>query len=64
MQTQNLDENSAKYTFNPDMSVYPQNEDGSYSKEALFMSFLKSGDRQEKVSTLNPSNIEAMQRKL
>ncbi|EAK8805427.1 hypothetical protein E7Q24_06920 [Campylobacter coli] len=42
MQTQNLDENSAKYTFNPDMSVYPQNEDGSYSKEALFMSFLKS----------------------
>ncbi|EGU0561324.1 hypothetical protein JFN49_001110 [Campylobacter coli] len=42
MQTQNLDENSAKYTFNPDMSVYPQNEDGNYSKEALFMSFLKS----------------------
>ncbi|HDZ5107116.1 TPA: hypothetical protein RTH10_001010 [Campylobacter jejuni] len=28
--------------FNPDMSVYPQNEDGSYTKEALFMSFLKS----------------------
>ncbi|EAW7389396.1 TPA: Cj0814 family flagellar-dependent secreted protein [Campylobacter jejuni] len=28
--------------FNPDMSVYPQNKDGSYSKEALFMSFLKS----------------------
>ncbi|WP_262868272.1 Cj0814 family flagellar-dependent secreted protein, partial [Campylobacter novaezeelandiae] len=28
--------------FKPDMSVYPQNEDGSYSKEALFMSFLKS----------------------
>ncbi|MCH3816212.1 hypothetical protein LZB41_00675 [Campylobacter jejuni] len=28
--------------FNPDMSVYPQNEDGNYSKEALFMSFLKS----------------------
>ncbi len=28
--------------FNPDMSVYPKNEDGSYSKEALFMSFLKS----------------------
>ncbi|EAL7918514.1 hypothetical protein FWV37_06115 [Campylobacter coli] len=39
MQTQNT---SNKYTFNPDMSVYPQNEDGSYSKEALFMSFLKS----------------------
>ncbi|ECP9273074.1 hypothetical protein FU701_06895 [Campylobacter jejuni] len=28
--------------FNPDMSVYLKNEDGSYSKEALFMSFLKS----------------------
>ncbi|EAK8023219.1 Cj0814 family flagellar-dependent secreted protein [Campylobacter coli] len=28
--------------FNPDMSFYPKNEDGSYSKEALFMSFLKS----------------------
>ncbi|ENH1733368.1 Cj0814 family flagellar-dependent secreted protein [Campylobacter coli] len=28
--------------FNPDMSVYPQNEDGGYPKEALFMSFLKS----------------------
>ncbi len=27
------------WQFNPDMSVYPQNEDGSYSKEALFMSF-------------------------
>ena len=39
MQTQNT---SNKYTFNPDISVYPQNEDGSYSKEALFMSFLKS----------------------
>ncbi|EGK8182840.1 hypothetical protein IO457_001259 [Campylobacter coli] len=39
MQTQNT---SNKYTFNPDMSVYPQNEDGSYSKEALFVSFLKS----------------------
>ena len=42
MQTQNLDEDTLKDTFNPDMSVYPQNEDGSYSKEALFMSFLKS----------------------
>ncbi|EAL5722288.1 hypothetical protein DR718_06910 [Campylobacter jejuni] len=28
--------------FNPDMLVYPQNEDGGYPKEALFMSFLKS----------------------
>ncbi len=27
------------WQFNPDMSVYPQNEDGSYSKETLFMSF-------------------------
>ncbi|TNB56562.1 Cj0814 family flagellar-dependent secreted protein, partial [Campylobacter helveticus] len=36
MQTQNLDEDTLKDTFNPDMSVYPQNEDGSYSKEALF----------------------------
>ncbi|MDC8036340.1 UNVERIFIED_CONTAM: hypothetical protein LI975_08430, partial [Campylobacter jejuni] len=39
MQTQNLDKDTAIDTFNPDMSVYPQNEDGSYSKEALFMSF-------------------------
>ncbi|HED7355429.1 TPA: hypothetical protein R5488_001051 [Campylobacter coli] len=66
MQTQNLDENSAKYTFNPDMSVYPQNEDGSYSKEALFMSFLKSsgGEALEGGNTtLNPlvkAHIEAM----
>ncbi|WP_224281737.1 Cj0814 family flagellar-dependent secreted protein [Campylobacter jejuni] len=30
------------WQFNPDMSVYPQNEDGGYPKEALFMSFLKS----------------------
>ncbi|EAH9788235.1 Cj0814 family flagellar-dependent secreted protein [Campylobacter coli] len=30
------------WQFNPDMSVYPKNEDGNYSKEALFMSFLKS----------------------
>ncbi|EAJ0969082.1 hypothetical protein CE391_04440 [Campylobacter jejuni] len=42
MQTQNLDKDTAIDTFNPNMSVYPQNEDGSYSKEALFMSFLKS----------------------
>ncbi|EAL3651892.1 hypothetical protein BED77_04335 [Campylobacter coli] len=65
MQTQNLDENSAKYTFNPDMSVYPQNEDGSYSKEALFMSFLKSTGvlPREGSATLNPiakSYAEAM----
>ncbi|EOJ1220416.1 Cj0814 family flagellar-dependent secreted protein [Campylobacter jejuni] len=35
-------DSSIKGDFNPDMSVYPKNEDGSYSKEALFMSFLKS----------------------
>ncbi|EAJ9404237.1 hypothetical protein E5838_04705 [Campylobacter jejuni] len=53
----------AKYEcdFNPDMSVYPQNEDGSYSKEALFMSFLKSQGGQPVESpktTLNPK-VEA-----
>ncbi len=49
------------WQFNPDMSVYPQNEDGSYSKEALFMSFLKSQGGQPVESlktTLNPT-IEA-----
>ncbi|EOB1173462.1 Cj0814 family flagellar-dependent secreted protein [Campylobacter jejuni] len=52
--------------FNPDMSVYPQNEDGSYPKEALFMSFLKSsgGEALEGGNTtLNPlvkAHIEAM----
>ncbi|EIR8930902.1 hypothetical protein LXR38_000970 [Campylobacter upsaliensis] len=41
--TQSLSQGALmKGGFNPDMSVYPQNEDGSYSKEALFMSFLKS----------------------
>ncbi|HED7867763.1 TPA: hypothetical protein R6B12_001450 [Campylobacter coli] len=35
-------DSSIEGEFNPDMSVYPQNEDRSYSKEALFMSFLKS----------------------
>ncbi|EAK9985329.1 hypothetical protein A9372_04190 [Campylobacter jejuni] len=39
---QSMEEPSIEGEFNPDMSVYPQNEDGSYSKEALFMSFLKS----------------------
>ncbi|EOI5173882.1 Cj0814 family flagellar-dependent secreted protein, partial [Campylobacter jejuni] len=34
------------WQFNPDMSVYPQNEDGSYSKETLFMSFLKAQNGQ------------------
>ncbi|EPN6778750.1 Cj0814 family flagellar-dependent secreted protein [Campylobacter coli] len=51
--------------FNPDMSVYPKNEDGSYSKEALFMSFLKSTGvlPREGSATLNPiakSYAEAM----
>ncbi|BEK31405.1 Cj0814 family flagellar-dependent secreted protein [Campylobacter jejuni] len=51
--------------FNPDMSVYPQNEDGSYSKETLFMSFLKSTgvSPREGSATLNPiakSYAEAM----
>ncbi|WP_337200357.1 Cj0814 family flagellar-dependent secreted protein, partial [Campylobacter molothri] len=39
---QSMEEPSLEGDFNPDMSVYPKNEDGSYSKEALFMSFLKS----------------------
>ncbi|HEF1190134.1 TPA: hypothetical protein R8Q26_001411 [Campylobacter jejuni] len=39
---QSMEEPSIEGDFNPDMSVYPQNEDGNYSKEALFMSFLKS----------------------
>ncbi|EFO9536665.1 hypothetical protein IO519_001027 [Campylobacter jejuni] len=65
MQTQNLDKDTAIDTFNPDMSVYPQNEDGSYSKEALFMSFLKSTgvSPREGSVTLNPiakSYAEAM----
>ncbi|WP_417904264.1 Cj0814 family flagellar-dependent secreted protein [Campylobacter sp. LH-2024] len=48
--------------FNPDMSVYPQNEDGSYSKEALFVSFLKSTgvSLREGSATLNP-RIESYQ---
>ncbi|HEF8349707.1 TPA: hypothetical protein SBE07_001653, partial [Campylobacter jejuni] len=50
------------WQFNPDMSVYPQNEDGSYSKEALFMSFLKSYGSGQPVesseTTLNPK-VEA-----
>ncbi|EOW0924689.1 Cj0814 family flagellar-dependent secreted protein, partial [Campylobacter jejuni] len=53
------------WQFNPDMSVYPQNEDGSYSKEALFMSFLKSYGSGQPVespkTTLNPK-LEAYKR--
>ncbi len=52
------------WQFNPDMSVYPQNEDGSYSKETLFMSFLKSQGGQPVESlktTLNPK-VEAYNR--
>ncbi|EMY6750375.1 hypothetical protein ABCL96_000634 [Campylobacter jejuni] len=53
------------WQFNPDMSVYPQNEDGSYSKETLFMSFLKSYGSGQPVespkTTLNPK-VEAYNR--
>ncbi|WP_257061051.1 Cj0814 family flagellar-dependent secreted protein [Campylobacter jejuni] len=53
------------WQFNPDMSVYPQNEDGSYSKETLFMSFLKSYGSGQPVeslkTTLNPK-LEAYKR--
>ncbi|HEF3510846.1 TPA: hypothetical protein R9088_000360 [Campylobacter jejuni] len=53
------------WQFNPDMSVYPKNEDGSYSKEALFMSFLKSYGSGQPVesseTTLNPK-VEAYNR--
>ncbi|WP_052516668.1 Cj0814 family flagellar-dependent secreted protein, partial [Campylobacter jejuni] len=53
----------AKYEcdFKPDMSFYPKNEDGTYSKEDLFMSFLKSQGGQPVESpktTLNPK-VEA-----
>ncbi|HAA1867248.1 TPA_asm: hypothetical protein GD972_01090 [Campylobacter jejuni] len=65
MQTQNLDKDTTIDTFNPNMSVYPQNEDGSYSKEALFMSFLKSYGSGQPVespkTTLNPK-VEAYNR--
>ena len=52
------------WQFNPDMSVYPQNEDGSYSKEVLFMSLIKSQEGRILYSpktTLNPT-IEAYNR--
>ncbi|TKX28007.1 Cj0814 family flagellar-dependent secreted protein, partial [Campylobacter estrildidarum] len=53
----------AKYEcdFKPDMSFYPKNEDGTYTKEDLFMSFLKAHNGQPVESlntTLNPK-IEA-----
>ncbi|ECQ7447345.1 hypothetical protein F0F50_03480, partial [Campylobacter jejuni] len=53
----------AKYEcdFNPDMSFYPKNEDGTYTKEDLFMSFLKAQNGQPVESpktTLNPK-VEA-----
>ena len=56
----------AKYEcdFKPDMSFYPKNEDGTYTKEALFMSFLKSQGGQPVESpktTLNPK-VEAYNR--
>ncbi|HED8208546.1 TPA: hypothetical protein R6C81_001388 [Campylobacter jejuni] len=49
------------WQFNPDMSFYPKNEDGTYTKEDLFMSFLKSQGGQPVESpktTLNPK-VEA-----
>ncbi|MFQ6341478.1 Cj0814 family flagellar-dependent secreted protein [Campylobacter sp. VTCC 70190] len=53
------------WLFNPDMSVYPQNEDGNYPKEALFMSFLKSYGGglpvESSKTTLNPK-VEAYNR--
>ncbi|HEG3988075.1 TPA: hypothetical protein SC691_001221 [Campylobacter coli] len=57
----------AKYEcdFKPDMSFYPKNEDGTYTKEALFMSFLKSYGSGQPVespkTTLNPK-VEAYNR--
>ncbi|MBZ7947095.1 hypothetical protein H2262_06240, partial [Campylobacter sp. RM10536] len=53
----------AKYEcdFKPDMSFYLKNEDGTYTKEDLFMSFLKSQGGQPVESpktTLNPK-VEA-----
>ncbi|MFB1645257.1 Cj0814 family flagellar-dependent secreted protein, partial [Campylobacter molothri] len=54
----------AKYEcdFKPDMSFYPKNEDGTYTKEDLFMSFLKSTGvpLREGSATLNP-RIESYQ---
>ncbi|EHW8248272.1 hypothetical protein K2U60_001385 [Campylobacter jejuni] len=49
------------WQFKPDMSFYPKNEDGTYTKEDLFMSFLKAQNGQPVESpktTLNPT-IEA-----
>ncbi|UWN25575.1 flagellar biosynthesis protein FlgG [Campylobacter jejuni] len=49
------------WQFKPDMSFYPKNEDGTYTKEALFMSFLKAQNGQPVESpktTLNPK-VEA-----
>ncbi|EKK8831594.1 hypothetical protein PPT38_000638 [Campylobacter coli] len=56
----------AKYEcdFKPDMSFYPKNEDGTYTKEDLFMSFLKAQNGQPVESlntTLNPK-VEAYNR--
>ncbi|EAJ7968161.1 hypothetical protein BFU19_08690 [Campylobacter coli] len=52
------------WQFNPDMSFYPKNEDGTYTKEDLFMSFLKAQNGQPIESlntTLNPK-VEAYNR--
>lgn len=42
--------------FNLDMSFYPKNENGEYSKEALFMSFLKANDGKVLYSPNNKLN--------
>ncbi|EAK1153127.1 hypothetical protein U7O84_000203 [Campylobacter jejuni] len=52
------------WQFKPDMSFYPKNEDGTYTKEDLFMSFLKAQNGQPVESpktTLNPK-VEAYNR--
>ncbi|EIZ6924982.1 hypothetical protein MP740_000872 [Campylobacter coli] len=56
----------AKYEcdFKPDMSFYPKNEDGTYTKEDLFMSFLKAQNGQpvESLNTTLNSKVEAYNR--
>ncbi|HFJ2306705.1 Cj0814 family flagellar-dependent secreted protein [Campylobacter coli] len=56
----------AKYEcdFKPDMSFYPKNEDGTYTKEDLFMSFLKAQNGQpvESLNTTLNLKVEAYNR--
>ena len=55
---QSMSQTLSKDVFNPIMSVYPKNENGEYSKEAVFMSFLKSVSPvaydNDKMGVLNP----------